>query len=177
MSIPTGQLLSGNDLQQWGMDKFDVRRLNFLELLRLKCDNKPARFANITDMDPSYVTRMKYAQTKKGHKKIGDETLELIQDKFNIAPGLMDTVDGIRDLFDPKQAALGLPQPKSPVKTKLILPEGDEYDFQVSKLYKELSPDMREAVLSLIQSIHSESSTTGTTSKPFPAIKPKKVKA
>jgi SOS-response transcriptional repressor LexA len=77
------------------MDKFEIRRLNILDLLRVTFHDKQADFARATGIDPSYVSRMLYVQGKKGKKNIGDDTLEAIQKACNVAPGVLDTPGGL----------------------------------------------------------------------------------
>lgn len=84
------------------MNKFETRRLNYLDLLELKCNGKAAQFFRDTGISASYAARMAYPEGKQGKKNIGDDTLEVIQSVYLIPPGIMDIKDGVKLFFKSK---------------------------------------------------------------------------
>lgn len=90
------------------MDKFEIRRLNVLDLLRVKFHDKQADFARATGIDPSYVSRMLYVAGKKGKKNIGEDTLEAIQKTCHVAPGVMDIPGGLVKYLETNGSSRGL---------------------------------------------------------------------
>lgn len=64
------------------MDKFERRRLALQALVRSIGRGGIARVAQHLGKEPNYVSRMLYEPSKKGHKRIGEETADLLDAKF-----------------------------------------------------------------------------------------------
>lgn len=72
------------------MDKYERRRLKLIELRDNKCDGNAACIARKIEREPSYVTRMLYPEGKAGKKRISDDMMELIENRFGLPRGWMD---------------------------------------------------------------------------------------
>lgn len=68
------------------MDKYELRRQRLIELKAQKCGNNSAELARRIGREPSYVTRMLYAEGKPGRKRIAEDMVQIIEDAFGI-PG------------------------------------------------------------------------------------------
>ncbi len=81
------------------MDKYEQRRLNLVELMRLHCHNKPAELAKRLSSSDSYASRMLYEEGRSGKKRIGEDMVERINDAFGLRPGELDAPLG-KEEFD-----------------------------------------------------------------------------
>lgn len=72
------------------MDKYEQRRLRLRELIDTACGGKIADFAARIERSDSYASRMLYADDKKGRKRIGDDMMVVIEEKFNLPRAWLD---------------------------------------------------------------------------------------
>ncbi|MEH6434326.1 S24 family peptidase [Massilia sp. DD77] len=72
------------------MDKYEIRRLNLLALLRTHCGGKAATLADKIGRSPSYVSRMLYVEGKEGKKRIGEDMRDLIESALVLPKGSLD---------------------------------------------------------------------------------------
>ncbi|OON39766.1 hypothetical protein BTJ39_12070 [Izhakiella australiensis] len=72
------------------MDKFEKRRRRLQQLRDEFCNGKIVELARRIEREPSYVSRMLYAENKAGRKRIADEMMEVIEQAFNLPRGWMD---------------------------------------------------------------------------------------
>ncbi|HAC90926.1 MAG TPA: hypothetical protein DCF63_09880 [Planctomycetaceae bacterium] len=86
-AIPAGHLPRGNVKIGFGMDKYEVRRQRLIWLRDNLCQGKAAYLAERIGRDSSYVSRMFYAEGKKGKKRIADDMIEVIEKAFRLEPG------------------------------------------------------------------------------------------
>ncbi len=89
-SIPVGYLPKGHLPENSRMDKYELRRLRLRQLIEDKCDGRSATLAKRIGRDPSYVSRMLYAEGKAGRKRIGDDMVELIETRLEVPRGTLD---------------------------------------------------------------------------------------
>lgn len=75
------------------MDKYEIRRLNLVAIMKSRCDGKPAVLANKLERSASYVSRMLYPVGKASKKNIGEDMVELIEKVFDLQKGSLDQVD------------------------------------------------------------------------------------
>jgi phage repressor protein C with HTH and peptisase S24 domain len=66
------------------MDKYEIRRLELVQLLNDQCNGKVVELAKRLGRSDSYVSRMLYEEGKAGRKRIGEDMAELIAETFNI---------------------------------------------------------------------------------------------
>lgn len=66
------------------MDKYELRRLRFIELCNSKYGGKIASLAMAIGRDASYVSRMMYQEGKAGRKRIGEDMCEHIERECNV---------------------------------------------------------------------------------------------
>lgn len=86
-AIPTGNLLAGIYSAQSGMDKFERRRLALVALIKGLGRGGIKKVAAKIGKDDSYVSRMQYEITKKGAKRIGEDSVEALNEAF---PGWLE---------------------------------------------------------------------------------------
>lgn len=72
------------------MDKYEQRRKNLIELMRLHCNGKPSELARKLNVTDSYLSRMLSEEGKSGKKRIGEDMVERINELFGLAPGDLD---------------------------------------------------------------------------------------
>lgn len=89
-SIPIGHLPESKLLVECRMDKFEIRRLNLLTLLRTHCDGKAATLADKIGRSASYVSRMLYVEGKVGKKRIGEDMRDVIEEALALPKGQLD---------------------------------------------------------------------------------------
>jgi phage repressor protein C with HTH and peptisase S24 domain len=89
-SIPIGHLPTSKLLIECRMDKFEIRRLNLLALLRTHCGGKAATLADKIGRSASYVSRMLYVDGKVGKKRIGEDMRDVIEDALALPKGQLD---------------------------------------------------------------------------------------
>jgi phage repressor protein C with HTH and peptisase S24 domain len=89
-SIPMGHLPVSKLLIECRMDKFEIRRLNLLALLRTHCGGKAATLADKIGRSASYVSRMLYVDGKVGKKRIGEDMRDVIEDALALPKGQLD---------------------------------------------------------------------------------------
>lgn len=73
------------------MDKYERRRLNLLKLKNEFCEGINKVLAERIERDPTYVSRMLYPEGKQGKKRIADDLIEVIEEKFNLPRGWLDS--------------------------------------------------------------------------------------
>lgn len=73
------------------MDKYEVRRLNLLQILRDRCEGKASVLAARLDRSASYVSRMLYEEGKAGKKRIGEDMADMIERAFELQKSALDT--------------------------------------------------------------------------------------
>ena len=99
-SIPAGNLLAGNLPLQFGMDKFEKRRIALVKLISGIGHGGIKRVADKIGKSESYVSRMQYESTKKGAKGIGEDSVDALNEAF---PGwLVDDSGVVYDLPERK---------------------------------------------------------------------------
>lgn len=91
MSTPIGNLPSPLGAVQFGMDKYERRRLRLVEVRDKLCHGSGAELARRIGKSDSYVARMLYPADKKGFKRIGEDTVDAIDQGFRWAPGTFDS--------------------------------------------------------------------------------------
>ena len=89
-SIPIGHLPASKLLIECRMDKFEIRRLNLLALLRTHCGGKAATLADKIGRSASYVSRMLYVDGKVGKKRIGEDMRDVIEEALALPKGQLD---------------------------------------------------------------------------------------
>jgi len=72
------------------MDKFEIRRLNLLSVIRTHCGGKSAALADKIGRSASYVSRMLYPEGKDGRKRIGEDMKDLIESALVLPKGSLD---------------------------------------------------------------------------------------
>jgi phage repressor protein C with HTH and peptisase S24 domain len=75
------------------MDKFERRRIRLMKLRDERCGGSSAEVARKIGRDPSYVTRMLYAEGKPGKKRIADDMMEVIERAFELPRGWLDETE------------------------------------------------------------------------------------
>lgn len=73
-----GHLLAGNFSLESGMTKFEERRIALQNLVNGFGRGGIAKVAEAIGKEPNYVSRMLYPEGKKGAKRIGEDSVELI---------------------------------------------------------------------------------------------------
>src|SRR5450830_1837762 len=73
------------------MDKYERRRQNLMKLKNEFCEGKNRLLAEKIDRDPTYVSRMLYPEGKNGRKRIADDLIEVIEEKFDLPRGWLDS--------------------------------------------------------------------------------------
>lgn len=76
------------------MGKYEYRRRALQKLINTRFGGVIARFADATDMNPSYVSRMLYEPGKAGRKNIGEDTIEKVESALSV-PGYFSPQGGI----------------------------------------------------------------------------------
>lgn len=69
-------------LSNTAMDKYEERRRALADLVKSMGRGAINTIAAKIEKDPSYVSRMLYPPNKKGHKRIGEDTLDLLVAAF-----------------------------------------------------------------------------------------------
>ena len=87
-SIPSGNLLTGIGVVQYTMDKYEARRTALQALISSFGKGGIAHVAAKIDKSASYVSRMLYPENKPGKKRIGEDSVDLLNAAF---PGWLDT--------------------------------------------------------------------------------------
>lgn len=72
------------------MDKYEQRRLRLKELIDVACNRKISVFAAKIERSDSYASRMLYPADKNGVKRIGDDMMVVIEEKFNLPRAWLD---------------------------------------------------------------------------------------
>ncbi|CAB4133061.1 COG2932 Predicted transcriptional regulator [uncultured Caudovirales phage] len=75
------------------MDKYEQRRIRFLQLRNERCNGSSAEIARLIGKDPSYVARMLFESGKSGKKRIGEDVKDVIEKAFNLPIGWLDGRD------------------------------------------------------------------------------------
>lgn len=73
-----------------GMDKYERRRQNLLKLRDTRCGGKASALAQKLGRSPNYVSRMLYELDKEGRKRIADDMVDLIEERFELPRGWLD---------------------------------------------------------------------------------------
>jgi hypothetical protein len=73
------------------MDKYERRRLKLLELRDRDFGRSNSALARKIGKDASYVARMLYPQGKDGRKRIGEDSVEIIEHAFQWPKGWLDS--------------------------------------------------------------------------------------
>ena len=68
------------------MDKYEYRRQCLMSIRDIYCGGMAANLARRINREPSYVNRMLSDASKPGHKRIGDDMIDIIEMAFNL-PG------------------------------------------------------------------------------------------
>lgn len=127
-AIPTGHLPEGKVEIGFRMDKYEVRRQRLIWLRDNLCQGKAAYLAERIGRDSSYVSRMFYAEGKKGKKRIADDMIELIEKSFQLDPGWLSrpsppSFDEIATDAHVETSVAGKPQPSTvALKTDVYIP-------------------------------------------------------
>jgi hypothetical protein len=69
------------------MDKFELRRQELIKLLQERCGGKKVDLAEKLGRSDSYISRMLYPEGKAGKKRIGDDMVSLVAEKFDVDIG------------------------------------------------------------------------------------------
>lgn len=77
------------------MDKFAFRRSKLKSLIDTEYGGVRAAFARATGIDPTYVSRLLYEETKPGFKRISDEIMEKVD---KVHPCWLATGKGSKEL-------------------------------------------------------------------------------
>lgn len=75
------------------MDKYEIRRRNFATLIESRFGGKKAKMAEAIGMSASYVSRMLYTEDKPAKKRIGEDTVDLLETTFSLPKGSLDRAD------------------------------------------------------------------------------------
>ncbi|CAB4124621.1 COG2932 Predicted transcriptional regulator [uncultured Caudovirales phage] len=84
------------------MDKYENRRLRFLQLRNERCNSSSAEMARLIGKDPSYVARMLFEPGKSGKKRIGEDIKDAIEKSFNLPVGWLDGLDASDTIRKPQ---------------------------------------------------------------------------
>lgn len=74
------------------MDKFEIRRINLRKLRDERFQGKNSKFSEFLGMDPSYLSRLLSDPEKNGHKRIGEDTRDLVEQKCGLQRGWLDVL-------------------------------------------------------------------------------------
>ena len=75
----------------WGMNKYERRRLKLLQLRDRDFGRSNSALARKIGKDASYVARMLYPLGKDGRKRIGEDFVEIIENAFQWPSGWLDS--------------------------------------------------------------------------------------
>jgi hypothetical protein len=95
-------------LNNSGMDKYERRRQNLLKLRDTRCAGKAATLAQKLGRSPNYVSRMLYEQDKEGRKRIADDMVDLIEERFELPRGWLDDLTEIADGEKPQAPVIDM---------------------------------------------------------------------
>lgn len=120
------QVMSANN--SW-MDKYERRRQNLLRLKKERCNDVAAELAAKIERPANYVSRMLYPLDKKGRKRIAEDMVDLVEEKFQLPRGWMD---GLVDPADIPEA-----RPSLTTHQQLLLDAIEGFSSkQITKLIK-----------------------------------------
>lgn len=72
------------------MDKYGDRRAKLLAIRDRAFNGSNAALARKIGKSDSYVSRMMYTEDKKGHKRIGDDSITALEEAFSLSRGTFD---------------------------------------------------------------------------------------
>lgn len=123
------------------MDKYEQRRLALMELKERLGRGGIARIAAEIGKEPNYVSRMLYPPGKEGRKRIGEDSVDLLNKKF---PDWMDAPTASARAVEPVATH---PQPNRPGHIRIPVLEvspsaghgGEPIDFPAIRDYLEVA--------------------------------------
>ena len=141
LAIPFGYLLDGNDVLQWGMNKYEQRRQALIVLRQRLEPGAVGKIAEAIGKDASYISRMLSNPDKSGHKRITEDFVDLLDVAF---PGWLLSGEGpMRDAAI-SPGSHGLPQPLDEPKPPTISDE----------VWQSLPPKARALVEDIVSKSH-----------------------
>lgn len=108
MSIPAGNLPRSNfKVESQVMDKREKRRLRLIQVRDELFGGSAADLGRAIGKDASYVSRMLYPEGKPGRKRIGEESVEVIEKALEWTPGTFDSEISIQEILRSKRLNKG----------------------------------------------------------------------
>lgn len=83
-------IVSDNSEMDRVEEKYERRRRNLIKLRDERCGGKAAELASVLGRSPNYVSRMLYEPSKEGRKRIAEDMVDLIEEKFGLPRGWLD---------------------------------------------------------------------------------------
>jgi len=147
-SIPIGYLLAGNSWMQYAMDKFDQRRADLRRLTDSFGRGGIAHVAEKIGKDASYVSRMLSDPEKRGHKKIGEDSVDALTESFPEWQGKESVCEESSAVTD--------------IASRRTIDTVDNALRVLADAINRLEPDNRDGVAGLLSSFGRNPSAPGT---------------
>lgn len=150
-------------------DKKEHRRLRLIELLQMTykgARGHQTQAAMRIGCDQNYLSRLLSPPDRKGHKNIGEEYQDRIEDGFNLQPGWLDMPLGTPIISRQSKAAIPAtygPEAQGQATTIVsdVKPEPKNQELETAiKTLRALDHDSQMQVIGMIRLLHHSTRTT-----------------